>query len=61
MIDDLKTQGEWKIQLTMAVSFISSQDSDEARIMLTKSDSIEIMIGYETDEIIKEPFDSPLE
>ena len=31
-----KTQSEWKIQLTMAVSFISSKDSDEISTMHTK-------------------------
>ena len=50
-----KTQGEWKIQLTMEVNFISSKkDSDETRAMRTKSDNIEIMMGSETDEIIEE-------
>ena len=37
-------QGEWKIQLTMAINFISSKDSDEIRIMRTKSDNIDVMI-----------------
>ena len=43
----------------MAINFISSKpDSDETRIMHTKSDNIEIMMGSETDEIIKELFKS---
>ena len=29
MINDRKTQGEWKIQLTMAINFISFKDSNE--------------------------------
>ena len=41
-----KTQGEWKIQLTMEVNFISSKkDSDEIHTMRTKSDNIEIMMN----------------
>ena len=41
----------------MAINFISSkQDSDETRAMDTKSDNIEIMMGSETDEVIKELF-----
>ena len=32
-----ETSSEWKIQLTMAISFISSEDSDETRTMHTKS------------------------
>ena len=57
MINDHKTQSEWKIQLTMEINFISSKrHSDETRIMHAKSDNIEIMIGSETDEIIEELF-----
>ena len=40
MINDHKTQGEWKIQLTMPIKFVSSKDSNETRIMHTKSDSL---------------------
>ena len=49
---DYETQfGEWKIQLTMSINFISSKDSDETRNMHTKSDNIEIMMGSKTDDI----------
>ena len=59
---DYETQfGEWKIQLTMSVNFISSKDSDETRNMHTKSNNIEIMVGSETDEIIEELFKSLLQ
>ena len=51
---DYKTQGEWKIQLTMIINLISSKDSDETHIAHTESDNIEIMMGSETDYIIKE-------
>ena len=61
IINDHKTQGEWKIQLTMVTNFISSKDSDEIRTMLTKSNNIEIMMGNETDEIIEEVFESFLQ
>ena len=45
---DYKTQfGEWKIQLTMSINFISSKDSDETRNMYTESKNIEIMVGGE--------------
>ena len=49
------------IQLTMAINFISSKDSDETRTMHTKSNNIEIMIGIQTDEVIKELFESFLQ
>ena len=59
---DYETQfGEWKIQLTMSINFISSKDSDETRNMHTKSDNIEIMMGSKTDDIIDELFESFLQ
>ena len=49
MINDHKNQSEWKIQLSAAINFISSKsDSDETRIMHTKSNNIEIIIGSDT-------------
>ena len=51
-----ETFSEWKIQLTMAINFISSKDSDETRTMHTKSNNVVIMIGSETDEIIEDLF-----
>ena len=37
-----KAQGEWKIQLTTAINFISSKDSNETCTMHTKSNNIKI-------------------
>ena len=53
--------GEWKIQLTMQINFISSKNSEEIRTMSTKSNNIEIMMGSEADDIIKELFRSLLQ
>ena len=58
MINNHKTHGEWKIQLTMQITFISSLDTGEFRIMNSKSDNVEIMMGIETDDIINELFES---
>ena len=58
MITDNKTQGEWKIQLTLSINFIYSNGSDETRNLRSKSDNIEVMIGDETDEIIDEFYES---
>ena len=56
-----KTQSEWKIQLTMKINFVSSlPDSDETRIMHARSDNIELMMSSETEEVIKELFESLL-
>ena len=60
MIIDYKTQGEWKIQLTMSINFISSNDSDETHNLHTKSNNIEIMMGNDADEIIDELCESLL-
>ena len=48
--DDLP--GEWKIQLTMQINFVSSLDPGKNRIMDSKSDNVEIIMGIETDYII---------
>ena len=61
MIDDHRTQGEWKIQLTMAIKFFFSKDSEETRAMHTISDNIEIKMGSGTDEIIEKLFDCLLQ
>ena len=53
--------GEWKIQLTMQINFIASLDPGEICTMDSKSDSVEITMGNETDDTIKELFKSFLE
>ena len=40
---------------------MSSKDSDEIRTMHTMSNNIEIVMGSETDDIIKELFESLLQ
>ena len=42
----------------MAISFISSKDSDETRTMHAKSSNVEIMMDSETDETNEELFKS---
>ena len=62
MINDHKNKGEWKIQLTAIINFISTKpDSDEACIMHTKSNNIEIMTGIDINEVIEEIFRSLLQ
>ena len=62
MINDYKSKGEWKIQLTAEINFTSlKSDSDEAHIMHIKSDNEEIMVGSDTDDVIKEFFKSFLQ
>ena len=52
------SSGEWKIQLTMQISFISSLDTGEIRTMDLKSKNIEILMDNETDDIVNELFKS---
>ena len=62
MISDYKSKDEWKIQLTAEINFSSLKpDSDETRIMHTKSDNTEIRIGDDTNDVIKELFKSFLQ
>ena len=52
LINVYKTKGEWKLQLSAETSFVSQKpDSDEKRVMYTKSICEEFMIGSETEEI----------
>ena len=59
LINYYKNKGEWKIQLTAQINFISLKpDSGKTRVMHTRSDNEEFMNGSDTDEIIKELFKS---
>ena len=52
LINDKKDKGEWKLQLSAEISFVSQKpDSDEKRVMYTRSICEEFMIGSETEEI----------
>ena len=62
MINDYKNKGEWIIQFTAEINFISSKlDSNETRIMYAKDVNAEIMIGSDTNEVIKDLFKSILQ
>ena len=62
LINYYKNKGEWKLQLTAEISFISLKPgSDETRVMHTKSDNEEIMNGSDTDETIERLFESVLQ
>ena len=62
LISDHKNKGEWKIQLTTQINFISLRPgSDETRVMHTKSVNEQFMNGSDTDKIIKELFKSLLQ
>ena len=52
MIDDYKSKGEWKIQITMRIIFIAFVDRNKTQAMHTKSDNVEIMNGTDTSDAI---------
>ena len=56
--NNLKKFDLWKNQLTIVINFIFSTYNYEEHVMDSKSDNIEIMINDESDDVIKELFDS---
>ena len=56
-MNNFKKSYRWKIQLTIAINFISSKNNDEEPVMHSKSDNIEIMIKDKTNEVIEKLFD----
>ena len=62
VINDYKSKGEWKVQLTAEINFISLKPgSDETRVIHTKSDNAEIKIGDDINDVVKELFKSLLQ
>ena len=62
LLNYYKNKGEWKLQLTAEISFISLKPgSDETLDMHTKRNNEEIMNGNDTDEIIEGLFESFLQ
>ena len=62
LIEEYKLKGEWKVQVTIEVNFISLKSgSDDTRIMYTRSDNVEIMFGDDNDDIIEQLFESLLQ
>ena len=54
LINDKKDKGEWKLQLTAQINFISQRPgSDEMHVMHTRSVCEEFMSGSETEEMWK--------
>ena len=62
LINNYKSKGEWKIQLTAQINFISLRPgSNETHVMHSRSVNEDFMNGSDTDEIIKELFKSLLQ
>ena len=57
LINVYKAKGEWKLQLSAEISFVSRKPgSDETRIMYSRSFCEEIMSGSETEEVAENLF-----
>ena len=59
-MNGLKKSDTWKIQLSITINFISSKDTEEKRVMHSKSENVKIMIYEKADEVIQELFESLL-
>ena len=52
LINNKKDEGEWKLQLSAEISFVSQKPgSDETRVMYTRSICEDFMSGSETEEV----------
>ena len=58
MINNCKSKGEWKIQMTMRIIFVSFIDNNATEAMHANSDNIEIMNSVDTSDILNELIDS---
>ena len=57
---NLQISDTWRIQLTIAINFISSKDVDEDRVIHSKSDNIEFIPYNNVSEVVNELFESLL-
>ena len=54
LIDLYNTKAEWKIQLSMRITFISYTDANQVQIMHSKSDNEKTMWGIDANDTIKQ-------
>ena len=58
IIINLQKSGTWKVQLAIAINFISSKDADEEQVMHLESNNIEFMTYGNANNIVDELFES---
>ena len=58
IIIDLQNSDTWKTQLTIAINFVSSKDSEKDCIMHPKCDNIKITSYNDVNEVVDELFNS---
>ena len=56
IIIGLQTSDAWKIQLTIAINFISSKDTEEERVMHPSSNNIKLIPYSDANDVIEKLF-----
>ena len=54
LIDFYNTKGEWKVQLSMSITFISYINTDQIQLMHWKSDNVKTKRGVDANDTIQE-------
>ena len=58
IIINLQNSDPWEIQLTIAIKFISSKDTEEERVMNLNSENINFTSYNDANEVVNESFRS---
>ena len=58
IVINLQKYDTWKIQLTIAINFISSKDIDEDCVMRSKRDNTEFVSYDNANQVVSELFES---
>ena len=54
---DLQNSGTWKIQLTIIINFVSSENVDEEHVMHSKKDNTEFITYENVNDVVGEMFE----
>ena len=57
-LNDDTDRAEWKVQLTMQNSCISTKSFEETCTIYTKNEPVEIFMGSNTEDVIDKPFNT---
>ena len=57
-IIDLQNSNTWKIQLAIAINFVSLKDAEEEPVMHSKSENIKVTSYNDANKVVDELFDS---
>ena len=56
IINNFRKSDTWKIQLKVAINFITCEDNDEEYVMHSKNDNIEILINDKAGQVTENVF-----